>query len=193
MQLGVSMKPIVDITNYAQIIKDRVTMENIVGGYFPNPPPRYNRIPCPLHGGEKFNFSYNKKYFKCFVCGATGDVISLVMQYFNLDFKQALQKLNADFNVGLDFDGVDAETYKRIQEETERQKAIREAREREAAAALDRYHAALDRWVSLDRAVRDGQPGEAAHDAAERNLATAAYLLDVEEINLARLGRVDNS
>ena len=187
------MKPILDLSEYAQIIKDRVTMDDIVGGYFPNPPPRYKRIPCPLHGGKGYNFSYNRKFYKCFVCGQSGDVIKLVQTHFNLSFADAIKKINRDFNVGLPIDGdLDANTVRSLQREAERRRAEREAREREGAEAVARYNAALDRWVALDRALREGHPGDPAHDTAERDIAKANYLLDVEEINLARLRRTDN-
>lgn len=186
------MKPILDLSEYAQIIKDRVTMDDIVGGYFPNPPPRYKRIPCPLHGGTNRNLSYNKRYYKCFVCGASGDVIKIVQDYFKLSFIDAIKKINHDFSVGLPFDGMDVNTINELQQTAERQKAIREAHEREGAEAVARYNSALDRWVALDRALREGHPGDPVHDIAERDMAKVNYLLDVEEINLARLRRDDN-
>lgn len=187
------MKPILDLSEYAQIIKDRVTMDDIVGGYFPNPHPRYKRIPCPLHGGKDYNFSYNRKFYKCFVCGQSGDVIKFVQTHFNISFADAIKKINRDFNVGLPIDGdLDANTIQSLQREAERRKAEREAREREGEAAVARYHAAMDRWVALDRALREGHPGDPAYDTAERDIAKANYLLDVEEINLARLRRADN-
>lgn len=186
------MKPILDLSEYAQIIKDRVTMDDIVGGYFPNPPPRYKRIPCPLHGGKDYNFSYNRKYYKCFVCGQSGDVIKFVQTNFNLSFADAIKKLNHDFNVGLPIDGSDVNTIRDLQLKAERQKAEREAVERERAEAVARYNAALDRWVALDRALREGHPGDPDHDTAERDIAKASYLLDMEEINLARLRSIDH-
>lgn len=145
-----------------------------------------------MHGGTNRNLSYNKRYYKCFVCGASGDVIKIVQDYFKLSFIDAIKKINSDFNVGLPFDGMDVNSVNELQKTAERQKAIREAHEREGAEAVARYNAALDRWVALDRALREGHPGDPAHDIAERDMAKVNYLLDVEEINLARLRRDDN-
>lgn len=181
------MKPIVDITEYADIVKARVTMCEVVGGYFPDPPPRYRRIPCPLHGGTNRNFSFTDKYFKCFVCGESGDIISLTQKYFNLSFADAVKKLNHDFHVGLDMDGPTPENAARAREEAERLRAVREARARAEAAAEERYHAALSKWVRLDRNLWAYPPGSAEHDEAERKIAEASYLLDEEEMNLARI------
>lgn len=59
------------------------------------------RIPCPLHSGKDPNFCYTDQVFHCWTCGAKGNVVSLVMQLFNLTFPQALMKLNTDFALGL--------------------------------------------------------------------------------------------
>ena len=54
---------------------------------------RTYRGPCPLHGGEKPNFSVDPQrgIFKCFVCGEGGDVFSFPMQLLGLDFVEAVR------------------------------------------------------------------------------------------------------
>ena len=184
------MKPIIDISQVAAVIKDRLTMQDIVGYYFPDPPPRFKRIPCPLHGGANFNFSFSDKFFKCFVCGASGDIISLVMQFFHLDFVKAVEKIDRDFHLGLTDTAADAAAIDRA---AERAKALREERERRRTEAEERYAAALDRWVALDRAMRDHEPGSPSYDTAERQKAIAEYFLDEEEMRLARTRGAYNS
>lgn len=44
----------------------------------------------------------NKRYFYCFGCGATGDVIDLVARLFDLSSYEAAQKLAQDFGIGPD-------------------------------------------------------------------------------------------
>lgn len=61
---------------------------------------RHNRIPCMLHGGTHNNLGYTDKVFNCFVCSQGGNVISLVMQLHNLDFKSAMIRINYDFGLG---------------------------------------------------------------------------------------------
>lgn len=50
---------------------------------------------CPFHDEKTPSFVVNdqKGLFHCFGCGASGNVFSFVMQYENLDFKGALNKL----------------------------------------------------------------------------------------------------
>lgn len=43
-----------------------------------------------------------KKVFIVLIVGKLGDLIQFVQYFFNLDFKQAMQKINLDFNLNLD-------------------------------------------------------------------------------------------
>jgi phage/plasmid primase-like uncharacterized protein len=65
-------------------------------GYEPN---GKRRIPCPIHNGKNNNFSFTDKKFYCFKCHAKGDVIDLVTQLYNLNFKDALRKIAIDFGL----------------------------------------------------------------------------------------------
>lgn len=171
----------------AEIIKARVTMQDVVGGYFPHPPPRHGRIPCPIHGGKNYNLSFRDKVFKCYVCGEGGDVIRFVSKCFGLNFQEAIHKISRDFGLGLDNGKLGRPDIERLQNEAERRRKEQEQQQAERDAAEARYHAALDRWVAADRALRGGNHGEPEHDAALRNAAKATYLLDMEEIKLARI------
>ena len=52
---------------------------------------------CPFHNEKTPSFTVNdhKGLFHCFGCGASGNVFSFLMQYENLNFKEALHKLAA--------------------------------------------------------------------------------------------------
>ncbi len=57
---------------------------------------------CCFHGKDK-NASakaYKNSYY-CFACNCTGDLIDFVQRYFNLSFREAMEKINIDFNLGL--------------------------------------------------------------------------------------------
>jgi len=56
---------------------------------------------CPFHTEKTASLSVKNGRYKCFGCGASGDVINFVQAYFNLDFGQALVRLNNDFRLGL--------------------------------------------------------------------------------------------
>ncbi|MGM9878680.1 MAG: DNA primase [Bacilli bacterium] len=61
---------------------------------------------CPFHDdtNPSMSVSSDKQIYKCFSCGASGNVITFVMDYENVDFKEALSILakrkGIDFNTG---------------------------------------------------------------------------------------------
>ena len=55
-----------------------------------------------------------RRAFSALIVVKLGDLIQFVQYYFNLDFKEAMQKINLDFNLNLDSDAkID---YRKIQE-----------------------------------------------------------------------------
>lgn len=56
---------------------------------------------CPFHSEKTASFKVHNNHFTCFGCGKHGDAIDFVMEYFGLDFKQAIVRINSDFNLGL--------------------------------------------------------------------------------------------
>lgn len=56
---------------------------------------------CPFHNEKTPSFvvSETKQIFTCFGCGATGDVIGFVQQYYQLDFMQAIEKLADEYGI----------------------------------------------------------------------------------------------
>lgn len=68
----------------------------VIGAYFPLKRAGANfRALCPFHKEKtpSFNVNPSKQMWKCFGCGAGGDVFKFVMQYENLDFLAAVRRL----------------------------------------------------------------------------------------------------
>lgn len=57
---------------------------------------------CPFHDDRHPSMKLNERYFYCFGCGATGDVIDLVARLFGLGSYEAAQKLAYDFGIDPD-------------------------------------------------------------------------------------------
>ena len=53
---------------------------------------------CPFHADShpSLSFKVSKNTYRCFVCGASGGPIDLVMNYLNKDFKEACRWLSGD-------------------------------------------------------------------------------------------------
>ncbi len=62
-----------------------------------------NKIRCPLHNEKTASFTVYPKTntFYCFGCGTSGDIIHFVQQYFNIDYVEAIKRLEGDFNLCL--------------------------------------------------------------------------------------------
>ena len=63
---------------------------------------RGDMICCPFHDDRHPSMKLNERYFYCFGCGATGDVIDLVARLFGLSSFEAAQKLAQDFGIDPD-------------------------------------------------------------------------------------------
>lgn len=143
----------------ASDIRQRVTIADAIALYAPNPLPRRNRIPCPIHGGENYNLSFTRTLYHCFVCGDGGDVISFVMHIFDIPFNSAIKKLNDDFALGLPI-GIKATLRDNIMI-TKRKRAIDAARSK-AQREKDEYKRVcndlLNKWVEYDKNLRELAP-----------------------------------
>lgn len=82
-------------------ILDNIKMINILDKY--GIEYRNNKLRCPFHGEDRRpSAKAYEKNFHCFTCQRHLDVIGFVEEYFNLSFREAMQKINMDFNMGLD-------------------------------------------------------------------------------------------
>ncbi len=62
---------------------------------------RYHKCLCPFHDDHhaSMSFSVRRNTFKCWVCGASGGTIDLVMKYLHKDFREACRWLADEHNV----------------------------------------------------------------------------------------------
>lgn len=86
---------------YWEDINDRLQMSEVVrncgleihrGGF----------VCCPFHIEKTPSMKIYDKSYYCFGCHAHGKAIDFIQNYYNLQFKDACRKLNADFRLGLD-------------------------------------------------------------------------------------------
>ena len=86
----------------AERIKEKVTMQDVLGRYGLELD-RHGKMLCPFHAEDTASFSVeqNGKRWFCFGCHKSGSVIDFVMEYHNINFTQALVRLNDEFNLGL--------------------------------------------------------------------------------------------
>ncbi len=58
---------------------------------------------CQFHNDHSASMSFKNGWYRCWSCGASGDVIDYVGRLFDLGAKDAVKKLNEDFCLGFDF------------------------------------------------------------------------------------------
>jgi hypothetical protein len=114
------------------------------------------------------------------------------MEYFKIDFREAVTKLNHDFHVGLELDSPTAEVAQAVREAAERAAALRAKRDADLAEAEEAYHAALDRFIELDKAIMHNPIESEVYASALIGIERAKYNLEVEEMRLARIKQLYN-
>ncbi len=94
---------------------------------------------CPFHGIDKHPSA--KAYinsYHCFCCNSSGDTIRFIENLFDLSFKEAMQKINIDFNLGLDpRSPVDYEKLNKIKSERFEKKKIKVKQEKKYCELCD--------------------------------------------------------
>lgn len=120
-------------SDFVETVKSAITMQDaaLTYGFEPN---RSGYILCPIHGEKtpSLKLYENGRGWYCFGCGIGGDVINFVRHIFNLDFRQALLKLNNDFSLGLPIG--------RPRRRAEVSKTVRDAWEKERQRKINREY-----------------------------------------------------
>ena len=160
----------------AQLIHDSVSMEEVLRAYCPSIKIHGNRCPCPLHDGKGLNFSFTLSGFKCFVCGASGDVIGFVKDYCGYTSRiDAMKRMNSDLCLRLPIGGnMSVEQDRAIRARVEQAKEDREKEE----AWWAEYHRLLDEWIEYDKIRRNAVWESAEYEHAVKNIDRVSYELD---------------
>lgn len=162
-------------SDIASAIRNNVTMEDVLRIYAPSVRTRNHRCPCPIHNGKDFNFSYTRTGYKCFVCGASGDVIGFVQTVCGLPRVDAMKRINADFHLNLPIDDtLSAVQYSKLA----LLRSEREKKEAEIRAWQDEYDRLWDEWVKLDIAKRTANPESDTYANAVKRIDYIAYQID---------------
>ena len=116
---------------------------------------RYGRALCPFHNDTHPSMGFKNNRFKCFACGAGGDVFDLAGKLLGLDKPfEILARLNGDFCLGLDLsDTPDPEKRKAAEKAQQRFDRTRELQQqfdrwiRDAENGLSKYIRNMRYWA----------------------------------------------
>lgn len=109
---------------------------------------------CPFHKEKtpSFSVSQQKQFFKCFGCGASGNVIGFLMRYEGLSYPEAIRKLAESIGMTVPETPRDRETRTRVRSLTDMMKA-----------ASDYYSASLKTNIrTIEYLKQRGITGETA-------------------------------
>lgn len=123
----------------ADQVKSLVTIREVAEhyGFYPN---RAGYICCPFHREKTASLKLypDGRGWCCFGCHAGGTVIDFVMKLFDIPFRQAILRINADFSLGLTWDKPDPAVRSAVLEAR-----CREARRKEKLEQLEERHREL--------------------------------------------------
>lgn len=120
--------------------------------------------------------SFTKVGYRCFVCGATGDVVTYVKDVLGLRTRvDAMKRIDTDFHLGLT-DG--ANTTAQISEEIAKRRAERKKKDGAIKEWWDEYHRLWDEWTRLDRTRMTADPTSDEYAYAVHRMDYISYLID---------------
>lgn len=104
-----------NIQSAKEFIKENLLIEDVISEYIHLEKSGKNyKALCPFHTEDTPSFFVfpNTQTFKCFGCGAQGDVITFVEKYENISFVDAIKKLSKKANITLEEES--EELHKRV-------------------------------------------------------------------------------
>lgn len=142
--------------NYAEEIKERLTLADVVETYT-GERLHNGKMHCPFHNERTASFTvYKNNTFYCFGCGVSGDVFEFVKRLHNVNFSQAVIRLNNDFALGLPLTGSYDRAEHLKQQKLRKEKRIAEEQARKKAD--DEYWLWLDRVMYLEKILKIYKP-----------------------------------
>lgn len=166
-------------------IKNKLTMADILEHY--GIEIRRNKALCPFHNDRNPSMHVYANNYHCFTCGAHGDQIAFVQEYFNLDFQSSCRKIGFDFGLNLPLDRpMTVREYYQAKEAEEKHRKEKEERDK----IEQEYIRAYDEYARLDVQKIRYKP-RSAEEVPDRRflealsgLETARYNLDMAEARL---------
>lgn len=160
-----------------QTVKDRADITEVARTYGLNPD-RKGWCPCPFHNEKTPSFHlYNQKY-RCFGCGASGDVVDLTAKLLGIGPLEAVKRLNADMGLGIDLDGpvdvVAVHKARAERREAERFKTWREAAIKTLAGRFYALH-----YISVQENPRAADEASGGYVEAVKELPYLEHYLDI--------------
>ena len=169
----------------ASVINSALTMKRVIEFYGIGEFHRGNFIKCPFHFEKTASLSVKRHFFKCFGCGASGDIVAFVKMYFSLKYPEAIKKLDRDFGLHLGFaEKQTLKEHKRAMEARRKHELEQKRHEEARMRAETEYWDAFCIWKRYDDAIirlkprQDNAEFDPLYVEAITHVAQASYNLD---------------
>lgn len=143
------------LNDLAGAVRRSVTARQVASaiGLEPN---RAGFCKCPLHGEKTASMKLypGDRGWHCFGCHRGGSVIDLVMDYYGMDLKGAIEFLNDEFSLGLP---IGYKPTREQEEEAKRRAAERERKEQERKAREEKKAKAFERYCDISKELADAE------------------------------------
>lgn len=185
--------------NYiANQINEMLTMEQIIERYNIAHINRNKTISCPFHNEKTASCRLYDKSFYCFGCGKGGDIIRFIQLYFNLNFMQAIMRMNYDFALNLPIGKkLTTKEKKELDLQNKKIKVRRELEEKIKQAKEERYYDTLSSYIALERQKQDYAPKSIEeieevgfndkYVSALQQFDYVSFLLDLQELERSKI------
>ena len=171
----------VHYVDHIQDIKDQVSMPELLAefGYKPN---RAGYICCPFHHEKTASLKVWEDHYKCFGCGASGDVIKFVEDYLHIGFTDAMDEINQRFELNLPF-----REHKTLREilEAEQRRKLRQLQVAQSRTPYERFAELTVEWAKYDAIMMKYQYPK--NDEEAEKFAVAKSKRDAVEVELDNL------
>jgi hypothetical protein len=165
-------------TSTAEIIKQRIKMTDITSRYDFHPN-HSGYICCPFHGEKTPSLKIypGGQGWYCYGCGEGGSVIDFVMKLFHLNLGQTIEKLNSDFNLGVNTRPITLRDRQKIENE----QRIREAKKQHEEELKEIYRLTYNATSEKFKRLRSIKPPSSPNQEPSRDFIQAMQKLDYLE------------
>lgn len=137
---------------------------------------------CPFHGEKTGSLKVypGSRGWHCFGCGEGGDVIDFVQRYFGLSLKEAEEKLNDDFGLGILMDATDYRTRMEAGRSAAARRKAEEAKRRKGEQIEKEFWEAYDLWWGYQQIIMNEHPKSPDDEPTNRFLTALAFVNEAE-------------
>lgn len=85
----------------AEIVKNRIDLQSVMEHYGTH----FNHTGsalCPFHSDKHPSLTIKNERYKCWACGASGDMFDFVQNLYGDSFVEAIERINRDLGLGID-------------------------------------------------------------------------------------------